>query len=79
MACKKFVIVEPTLRATIKLVELRENMETMSKESEKLNSLHEQLKIVTGGAYDPADESVEINSLHAGELISSFLSGQTPS
>jgi len=74
---KKFTIVEPGLRATIKLVELREQMLEMTKESDRLKSLHKQLEIVTGGAYDPNDETVEINSLQAGELINSFLLGQT--
>lgn len=71
---KTFTAVPAGMRATIQVAELQDKIRNPeTPESERLKLTQQILVIVTGGAYDPADERYDIEISHARELISSFL------
>ena len=74
---KTFTACEPGLNAVIKVSEMQGRIAKLEGAGDQAGAWQEFKKIlviVTGGEYDPADESYDISRKHAAELVNSFLS-----
>lgn len=73
---KTFTPIEPGLNDVIKVSEMQKRIAKLEESGDQEGAWAEFKKIlviVTGGEYDPADESYDIPRKHAAELVTNFL------